>query len=50
MNNVGDGSRRSAQTARRGHVGFVRDTRDASTARLANGKQTSLGTGSTGLD
>jgi hypothetical protein len=48
--NVGDDSRRSAQTAIRGHAGFVRDTRNTSSARSANGKQTSLGTGSTGLD
>ncbi len=46
----GDDSRRSTQTVRRGHVGFVLDTRDTSVGRSANGKQTSLGTGSTGLD
>ena len=35
---------------RRGLVGSVRDTGDASATRYANGKQTSLGTGSTGHD
>jgi hypothetical protein len=47
---VGDGSRRSAQTERWGHAGSVRNTRDASAARFENEKQTTLGTGSTGLD
>ena len=38
------------QTERWGHAGSVRDTRDASAARFENEKQTTLGTGSTGLD